>query len=93
MRPAELERLERDVALGTTSARVYHERVRPLVRAAAARRLSERRGVDLDGQPEAAREALGEDVWDAITAPDPRTLLEGGSGRPVAPVLDAIEAL
>lgn len=62
----ELEQLEREVTLGTTTAFDLHYRLRPTLRRIAAELLSARRAIDLDSQPEAARAALGEDAWELV---------------------------
>jgi hypothetical protein len=64
MRPAELVRTEREIVLGTSSAGHLHERLLPLLREAAAARLSAGHDVDLERRPDAARALLGDDAWD-----------------------------
>ncbi len=59
----ELERLEREVALGLATAFDLHYRLRPRLRRVATELLAVRRGIDLDASPDAARRALGEDAW------------------------------
>ena len=68
-RPDELERLERQVALGVESAIDFHSRLRPALVDAAAAALWRAHAVSLEAQPERARELLPEDVW-AIVRPD-----------------------
>jgi hypothetical protein len=63
-RPAQLERIERAVTLGTTTAFDFHARLRPLLREVAAARLARARGVDLDSP--AGRAALGDDAWELL---------------------------
>lgn len=65
---AELERLDRELTMGSTRAFDLHYRVRPILREIAAARL-ERRGLSLDSGSPAVQEALGEDLWQ-LTAPD-----------------------
>ena len=62
----ELERIEREVALGLASAFDLHYRLRPRLRRIATELLAARRGIDLDGSPEAARRALGDDAWEIV---------------------------
>ena len=62
----ELERLEREVALGLATAFDLHYRLRPRLRRIATELLAARRGIDLDGNPDAARRALGEDAWQIV---------------------------
>jgi hypothetical protein len=65
-RLADLERVEREVTLARQSAADVHFRLRPRVRPIAARLLFARRGIDLDHEPEAARRALGDDLWELV---------------------------
>lgn len=65
---AELERLEREVSMATSTAFDLHFRLRPRVHRIARQLLASRRGVDLATQPEAARRLLGEETW-AIVRP------------------------
>jgi hypothetical protein len=64
----ELTKIEREVALGMTTAFDLHYRLRPSLRRTASELLAARRGIDIDGQPEAARRALGEDAWELVRA-------------------------
>jgi len=60
---AELERLEREVSMATSTAFDLHFRLRPRVHRIARQLLASRRGVDLTAQPDAARRLLGEEAW------------------------------
>ena len=62
----ELQRVEREVALGVANAHELHHRLRVRVREIAATRLSVRRGIDLERQPEAARAVLEPELWDLL---------------------------
>ena len=62
-RARQLERLEREVALGRQNAWDLHIRLRPTLRETAAGRLADRRGVDLEREPVRAAALLGEDAW------------------------------
>jgi hypothetical protein len=62
----ELARIEREVALGMTTAFDLHYRLRPSLRRTAGELLASRRGIDLDADREAARKALGEDAWEIV---------------------------
>lgn len=66
---AELERLEREVSMATSTAFDLHFRLRPRVHRIARQLLASRRGVDIVTQPEAARRLLGEETW-ALVRPD-----------------------
>ncbi len=63
-RPTDLARMERLVMLRSTAAEVQR-RVRPPLREIALARLGNR-GVRLDHQPEAAKELLGEELWELV---------------------------
>jgi hypothetical protein len=63
-RPAQLERVERAVTLGTTTAFDFHARLRPLLREVATARLAHAGGVELDSP--AGRAALGDDAWELL---------------------------
>jgi hypothetical protein len=62
----ELERMEREVALGLATAFDLHYRLRPRLRRIATALLTARHGIELDGSPEAARRALGDDAWEIV---------------------------
>ena len=92
----ELARVEREVVLSTGSEFDQQLRVKPLLRDVAAHRLWTRRGVDLDENPERARELLGPEVWELVKPGPPeadrrywRGLDIAGLGR----IVDQIEAL
>jgi hypothetical protein len=59
LRPAELERLERELTMAVATAFDVHVRLRPVVREIAGARLAAR-GLRLDD----AEEVLGEDLWE-----------------------------
>jgi len=71
--PAELDRLVRLLALSSASALHAQTRLRAELRPVAADRLRWSLAVDLDGDPVAARAALGEDGW-ALLGPAPAGL-------------------
>jgi hypothetical protein len=48
-----------------------HYRLRPTLRRLARELLRSRRGIDLDGDPEAARQALGDEAWEIVRADRP----------------------
>jgi hypothetical protein len=89
----ELTKIEREVALGMTTAFDLHYRLRPSLRRTAAELLTSRRGIDIDRQPEAARRALGEDAWEIVRGdrepPDDRF----APGIGLAPLARAVAAL
>lgn len=67
-RPEDLELLERYVSIGSASAYDLHYRLRPALAKIAAGIL-QGRGIDVATQPEAARDALGDDAW-SLLRPD-----------------------
>jgi hypothetical protein len=73
--PAELDRLARLLSLSSASGLHAHTRLRAELRPIAADRLRWALAVDLDGDPAAARAALGETGW-ALLARDQRDLPE-----------------
>ena len=89
----ELERLEREVLLGMSTASDFHYRLRPLLQDVARRKLSVARGVDLDAEPDHARSILGERTWELVR-PDrepPRDRL--GPGVDAADLAAAVDTL
>jgi hypothetical protein len=62
----ELERVEREVALGLATAFDLHFRLRPSLRRTAGELLASRRGIELDEAPNAARRALGDETWELV---------------------------
>lgn len=64
----ELARVEREVSLGMATAFDLHYRLRPPLRRIAGELLAARRGIDLDGDPEVARKALGDETWEIVRA-------------------------
>lgn len=64
----ELERVERAVMLGMTTAFDLHYRLRPSLRRTATELLAVHRGIDLHRNPEAARKVLGDETWELVRA-------------------------
>ena len=92
----ELARVEREVSLGMTTAFDLHYRLRPPLRRIAGELLAARRGIDLDGSPEAARKALGDDAWAIVRADREPPRDRYGSGLELATlhtVVTSLEAL
>jgi hypothetical protein len=77
----ELVRIEREITLATGSGFDRQMRVGPLMRDIARHRLWTRRGVDLDEEPERARELLGEEIWGLLRAgrPEPNSRYAPGA--------------
>ncbi len=95
-RVQQLAKLEREVALGIANSFDLHHRLGPTLRETAAGLLAARHGVELDAQPERARELLGVDGWEIVRADRPAPLDRTARGIDVD-VLDstitALEAL
>ena len=91
-RPAELERLEREVWIATSSAFHEHHRLRRTVTTIARERLRERRGLELAE----ARELLGPELWKLVRPdrdlPDDRDA-RGVSPRELTAAVDALESI
>jgi hypothetical protein len=93
LRPPELERLEREVTLGTTTAFDLHYRLRPTLREVALQRLADRRGLALDAGGDEVEDALGAELWE-IVRPDREPPADRyGPGLPGAWVRHAVERL
>ncbi|HZT84560.1 MAG TPA: hypothetical protein VE984_03960 [Gaiellaceae bacterium] len=92
----ELLRIERDLELGIAGAGHAHHRLLPILREAAAARLASRHGVELELRPDAARDLLGDEVWELLRPdrpePDDRFARGVPRGR-VAAVIERVESL
>ena len=96
LRPHELERLEREVTLGTSTAFDLHYRLRPILREVAEQRLADRRGLRLDRGGREAEAALGDELWDLVRPdrPPPEKRWAPGLERDgVRRVVERLEAL
>jgi hypothetical protein len=94
--PEELLRMERELVLGVADADHAQRRLLPLLRSAAAARLSARHGIELERRPEAARALLGEDVWELLRPDRPEPLNRHAPGVPqerLVAVIERVEAL
>jgi len=95
-RPPELVVTERDITLGTASARHFHSRLLPVLREAAATRLAAHHNVDLERQPDAARRLLGDDAWEVVRPDQPEPDDSNAPGVPLPQIralVDTLEAL
>jgi hypothetical protein len=95
-RPPELIRTERELTLGVASAGHAHRRLLPLLREAAAARLSSRHGVELERRPQRARELLGDEAWQLLRPDRPEPADRNAPGLPlalVAALVDRVESL
>ena len=69
--PPSLARLEHETAIGVAGSFDLHHRLRPRLRLLAQGVLATRRRVSLDGEPEAARGAIGEETWKLVRSDRP----------------------
>jgi len=94
--PGALVRIEQEVALGLAGPFDLHHRLRPRLRGLAADLLAVRRGLSLDGDPEGARQALGDETWDIVREhrPPPDDRLARGISIPeLTRVVESLERL
>jgi hypothetical protein len=95
LRPPELERLERELTLGASTAFDLHYRLRPTLREIAGERLASR-GLRLDAGGAAVEQALGEELWELVRPdrePPLRRFAGGISPAAVHRVVERLEAL
>lgn len=91
--PVEFVRVERELELGIASADHAHRRLLPLLRGAAVARLRSRHGIELERRPDAARELLGDDVWDLLRPDRPAPADRHAPGIPRRRIAATIERL
>jgi hypothetical protein len=87
---------DRDVVLSRLSAFHYHIRVRPVLRELAEQRLRARFGVELDREPERARELVPSRAWDVVrpdARPPANRLARGPSLEQQRVVIEELERL
>ena len=92
-RVPELERIEREVTLGQATAFDLHFRLRPTLRRIASELLRARRGIELDGNPNAARRALGDETWELVREDREPPLERFGRGLDLASLRNVVESL
>lgn len=96
LRPHELERLEREVTLGTSTAFDLHYRLRRTLREIAEQRLADRHGLRLDPGGRPVEAVLGEELW-GLVRPDRKPPNEryarGLAPKAVRRVVERLEAL
>jgi hypothetical protein len=78
--PESLSTTADDVALAQVGEFDVHFRLRPLLRDIAAAGLAMQSGIDLDRQPERARERLSPETWELVRPNRPRPERTGESG-------------
>ncbi|HEU0116534.1 MAG TPA: hypothetical protein VFQ80_17720 [Thermomicrobiales bacterium] len=93
--PQRQREIERLVAYSGWDAADFHARLRPILRHAAAQRLAAYRTIDLDANPAAARQALGERVWTLLEPKDPTTIRRDGgiAAADLQTIVATLEAL
>jgi hypothetical protein len=91
--PGMLARLEQEAALGVAGSFDLHFRLRPRLRGLATDLLAARRGVSLDGEPERARDLLGEPTWDLVREGRPPPEDRLGRGLPINELRGVVESL
>jgi hypothetical protein len=87
---------ERDIELSRIETLHFHVRVRPVLREIAAHRLRTRYAVELDREPERARELLPSDVWEVVRPERPFPSDRLAAGPTLAEqrkLLDGLEAI
>jgi hypothetical protein len=95
LRPPELERLERELTLGASTAFDLHYRLRPTLREIAGERLADR-GLRLDVGGDAVEQALGEELWELVRPdrePPVRRFAGGISPNAARRVVERLETL
>ena len=85
--------MERQLVLGVADADHAHRRLLPLLRAAAAARLSARHGLELERRPDAARALLGDDTWELLRPDRPEPDDRNAPGLPMGQLRDVISTL
>ncbi len=92
---AQLTSLQTSVELAQSSAIEYEYRLRRTLRRDASERLRLRRGIDIDGRPDAAREVLGEHAWQMLIerSADDRRTQPAHTLTDIAAVIETIEGL
>jgi hypothetical protein len=88
--------MERELELAVAFADQAHRTLVPLLRTVAAARLSMRHGVELERQPDAARQLLGEQTWDLVRPDRPPPADGLGPGpreEEIAAVVTRLETL
>ena len=91
--PASLERMRRTAVLSVTAAGNLHYRLRPILRDIAIHRLRSNHRVDLDGQPGAARQRLGESAFELVQADRDRPADRLAPGIPTDELAGVVRAL
>lgn len=93
--PADLGELSlaRDLELSTMSAFHLHVRLRPVLREIAAHRVRKRYGVELEFEPERARELIGTAAWELVRPHRPPPAERLAHGPPLSHLREVIDEL
>ena len=92
-RPEELQKIEREVALGAATAFDLHYRLRPSLRGIARELLAARRGIDLEANPAAARRELGDEAWEIVRPDREPPTVRFGAGLDLGSLRTVVAAL
>jgi hypothetical protein len=92
-RPAELVRLEREVALAAARAFDLHFKLRPILREIADHRLESRRGIAPDADESAARALLGDPAWELLREDRPAPEDRMAAGMPLGDLRGVVDSL
>jgi hypothetical protein len=82
-----------DVQQSVASTFHLHTRLRPILREIAAHRLSMRFGVDLQREPDRARELIGVEAWDLVRPERPPPSDRLAPGPPASQLSKVVEQL
>jgi hypothetical protein len=91
-----LAQIERETARAAAGPLDLHWRLRPRLRELAISLLAARRGVALDGDPESAREILGDETWELVRRdrpPPPDRVGRRRSPATLERLVDSLERL
>jgi hypothetical protein len=94
--PETLDRLEQEVILGISGAFDLHFHLSPRLRGLAGDLLAGRRGISLEDDPDAARQAIGEEAWELVRPdrpPPEDRLARGIQPAELASVVTALEGI
>jgi hypothetical protein len=94
--PSAFAEVERQLQLAVAFADHSHRTLLPLLRSAAAARLSMRHGIELERQPDAARRLLGEQTWELVRPDRPSPadgLAPGPREEQIAAAVARLESL
>jgi hypothetical protein len=94
--PPTLAQIERETRLAAAGPFDLEHRLRPRLRLLATSLLAARRGISLDGDPDSAREILGDETWELVCAdrpPPPHRMVRRVTPALLARLVDSLERL